>query len=41
MEKRDLYDINRRLTGKTIYIGDAIPEGSYIHNQERIAYKEL
>ena len=30
MEKRDLYDINRRLTGKTIYKGEEIPEGSYI-----------
>ena len=30
MEKRDLYDINRKLTGKTIYKGEEIPEGSYI-----------
>ncbi len=30
MEKRDLYDINRRLTGKTIYKGEEIPKGSYI-----------
>lgn len=30
MEKRDLYDINRRLTGETIYKGEEIPEGSYI-----------
>lgn len=30
MEKRDLYDINRNLTGKTIYKGDAIPPNNYI-----------
>ncbi|MCR5146059.1 MAG: NUDIX domain-containing protein [Clostridia bacterium] len=30
MEKRDLYDENRNLTGKTIYKGEEIPEGSYI-----------
>lgn len=30
MEKRDLYDENRKLTGKTIYKGEEIPEGSYI-----------
>lgn len=30
MEKRDLYDINRNLTGETIYKGEAIPEGKYI-----------
>ena len=30
MEKRDLYDINRNLTGKTIYKGESIPEGKYI-----------
>ena len=30
MEKRDLYDKNRNLTGKTIYKGESIPEGSYI-----------
>ena len=30
MEKRDLYDSNRNLTGETIYKGDAIPEGKYI-----------
>lgn len=30
MEKRDLYDENRVLTGKTIYKGEDIPEGSYI-----------
>ena len=31
MEKRDLYDANRNLTGKTIYKGEKIPEGSYIN----------
>ena len=30
MEQRDLYDINRRLTGKTIFKGDPIPENNYI-----------
>lgn len=30
MEKRDLYDINRNLTGETIYKGDKIPENKYI-----------
>lgn len=30
MEKRDLYDINRNLTGETIYKGEAIPKGKYI-----------
>lgn len=30
MEKRDLYDENRNLTGETIYIGEEIPEGKYI-----------
>lgn len=30
IEKRDLYDINRKLTGKTIFKGDKIPDGSYI-----------
>ena len=30
MEKRDLYDKYRKLTGKTIYKGDAIPENCYI-----------
>ena len=30
MEKRDLYDKNRSLTGKTIYKGESVPEGSYI-----------
>lgn len=29
MEKRDLYDINKNLTGKTYYKGELIPEGSY------------
>jgi 8-oxo-dGTP pyrophosphatase MutT (NUDIX family) len=30
MEKRDLYDENRNLTGKTIFKGEDTPEGSYI-----------
>ena len=30
MEKRDLYDENRELTGETIYKGEPIPEGKYI-----------
>lgn len=30
MEKRDLYDINRNLTGETIYKGDKIPKDRYI-----------
>ena len=30
MEKRDLYDINRNFTGKTIFKGEAIPENNYI-----------
>lgn len=30
MEKRDLYDKDRNLTGKTIYKGEDVPEGSYI-----------
>lgn len=30
MEKRDLYDINRNLTGKTIFKGESIPENNYI-----------
>lgn len=30
MEKRDLYNENRILTGKTIYKGELVPEGSYI-----------
>ena len=29
-EKRDLYDINRNLTGETIFKGDPIPKGKYI-----------
>lgn len=29
-EKRDLYDINRKLTGKTISKGEPIPDGNYI-----------
>lgn len=29
-EKRDLYDINRKLTGKTIFKGEPIPDGNYI-----------
>ena len=31
MEKRDLYDKDRNLTGKTIYKGDPVPEGNYIN----------
>ncbi|MBR6033787.1 MAG: NUDIX domain-containing protein [Clostridia bacterium] len=31
MEQRDLYDINRKLTGKTIFKGEPTPEGSYIN----------
>lgn len=31
LEKRDLYDKDRKLTGKTIYKGEGIPEGSYIN----------
>ena len=31
MEKRDLYDKNRKLTGETIYKGEKIPEGRYIN----------
>ena len=31
MEKRDLYDINRNLTGETIYKGEKIPENRYIN----------
>lgn len=31
MEKRDLYDINRNLTGETIYKGETIPENKYIN----------
>lgn len=30
LEKRDLYDINRNLTGKTIYKEEPIPDGKYI-----------
>ena len=30
MEKRDLYDINRKLTGKTIFKGENIPDKNYI-----------
>lgn len=30
MEKRDLYDINRKLTGKTIYKDEDVPDGKYI-----------
>ena len=30
MEKRDLYDINRTLTGRTIYKGEHIPDNNYI-----------
>lgn len=30
MEIRDLYDKNKRLTGKTIKAGERIPEGLYI-----------
>lgn len=30
MEKRDLYDINRNLTGETIYKGNSIPDGKFI-----------
>ena len=30
MEQRDLYDINRRLTGQTIFKGESIPENNYI-----------
>lgn len=30
MEKRDLYDINRNLTGETIYKGEPIPDNRYI-----------
>lgn len=31
IEKRDLYDKNRNLTGETIYKGEEIPEGKYIN----------
>ena len=30
MEKRDLYDKNKNLTGETIYKGEETPEGKYI-----------
>lgn len=30
LEKRDLYDENRNLTGETIFKGEEIPEGKYI-----------
>ena len=30
MEQRDLYDITRTLTGKTIFKGESIPENNYI-----------
>ena len=30
MEKRDLYDANRNLTGETIFKGESIPDGRYI-----------
>lgn len=30
MKMRDLYDINRNLTGKKIFKGDVIPENTYI-----------
>lgn len=30
MEKRDLYDVNRKLTGEIIYKGQSIPKGKYI-----------
>lgn len=29
-ERRDLYDINRKLTGKTVAKGEPTPDGSYI-----------
>ena len=31
IEKRDLYDENRNLTGETIYKGEEVPEGKYIN----------
>ena len=47
MEKRDLYDKNRNLIGKTIYKGESVPEGSYIivvlmdiQNLEKIVFRE-
>ena len=30
MEKRDLYDEKRNLTGETIYKGEPVPDGKYI-----------
>ena len=30
MEKRDLYDFNRNLTGETIFKGEKIPKDKYI-----------
>ena len=30
MEKRDLYDENKKLTGKTIFKDEEIPENYYI-----------
>ncbi len=30
LERRDLYDENRKLTGETIFKGEEIPEGKYI-----------
>ena len=30
MEKRDLYDENRKLTGETVYKGEKTPDGRYI-----------
>ena len=30
MEKRDLYDINRNLTGETIFKGEPVPDNRYI-----------
>ena len=30
MEKRDLYNENKELTGKTIYKNEEIPEGYFI-----------
>lgn len=30
LEKRDLYDANRKVTGKTVFKGENIPKGKYI-----------
>ena len=30
IEKRDLYDIDKQLTGEAIYKGDTIPNNKYI-----------